>query len=417
MVGIDPTDKKYIITFKPKDQRPNQRDDKFEIFRSTIGLADVRDVLDIGRYKENHMHDPILKTKQTVTDINSFQTPFIMARLTADQANRLRKNPNIALVEEDSVFYAVEEVQGWQVPKVKADTTWAAPLSVRGAGVNVGILDTGCLPHIDFGGNVKVNQNFTIRPGTGSEDAVHHGTHVAGICGAAQGNNEGVQGIAPSCNLWNLRAGDNQGMFTTTDMIEGVTYATQNNAHVFNMSISGGGLVQSLQDALTALFNTGCVIMGAAGNTGRQETATYPANFTGVIGISNLAIDNNLSVTSTWGTMVDFTTPGRDIVSLGENNLYRSLDGTSMACPCASGIAALMLSAYNDTGCPPYSPGAKKNAIIEAVMRDTAIKTGLVGAGAAGTRDIKYGYGLPQANVAVASLKGVLPAATIISAS
>lgn len=414
MVGIDPNNKKYIITFKPKDQRPNQRDDKFEIFRNAIGLADVRDVLDIGQYKENHMHDPIIKTKQTVTDINSFETPFIMARLTEDQANRLRKNPNVSLVEEDAVYYAAEETQGWQIPKVKADAAWASPLAVRGAGVNVAILDTGVNPHIDIDTNLKINQNFTLRPGTAAEDVNHHGTHVAGICGALQGNNVGIQGVAPSCNIWNLRAGDNQGLFSAADMVEGATYASQNNAHVLNMSIAGGPFVQALQDTLTAMFDKGIVLMGANGNTGVQETVIYPASYVGVIGISNLHTNNLPHPSSTFGTMTDFTAPGGDINSLAPNNGYQILSGTSMATPAASGVAALMLSAYNDTGCPPYSPGARKNQVIESVMKDTAIKTGLTGAGPIGQRDIFYGYGLLQADKAVAALKGVTPAAVII---
>ena len=408
MVTIDPKNKKYIITFKPKNLRPNKRDDKVEIFRHIIGLADVRDIAYITNLTGSHKEDELHKTMSTVTDINLFETPFVFARLTADQVGRLRRDPNVSLVEEDATYYVAEEVVGWQIPKLQADQTWATPLSVRGSGVNVAIMDTGVDPHLDINANLKINQNFTTRPGTAAEDANRHGTHVAGITGAVQGNNEGIQGVAPSCNIWNLRAGDHQGLFAATDMVEGVTYANQNNAHVFNMSIAGGPLVQAMQDSLTALFNKGCVLMGANGNTGQQETVMYPANYPGVIGISNLHNNNLPHPSSTFGTMTDFTAPGGDIISLAENNLYRTLSGTSMATPGASGVAALMLSAYNDNGCPPYTPGAKKNTIIESVMRDTAIKTGLTGAGPIGQRDIFYGYGLLQARAAVASLKGVL---------
>lgn len=411
MVAIDPKDKKYIITFKPKNLRPNKRDDKVEIFRHVVGLEDTNDIAHPAFLTGNKMQDQLHKTKSTVTDINMYETPFVFARLTLDQVSRLRRDPNVSLVEEDATYYVAEEIVGWQVPKLQADQAWAAPLSVRGAGVNVAIMDTGVNPHLDLNANLKINQNFTIRPGTAAEDPNRHGTHVAGITGAVQGNNDGIAGIAPSCNIWNLRSGDHQGLFAATDMVEGVTYANQNNAHVFNMSIAGGPFVQAMQDSLTALFNKGCVLMGANGNTGQQETVMYPATYPGVIGISNLHNNNLPHPTSTFGTMTDFTAPGGDIQSLAENNLYRILSGTSMATPAASGVAALMLSAYNDNGCPPYSPGAQKNVVIESVMRDTAIKTGLTGAGPVGQRDIFYGYGLLQAKTAVASLKGVLPSA------
>jgi subtilisin family serine protease len=411
MVAIDPKAKKYIITFKRKDQRPNGVDDKIAIFRQIIGLEDIRDILDISKYTGDHMHDPIQKTETTVTDINSYENPFIGARLTSDQVGRLRRDPNISSVNEGVTYHTAEEFPGWQVDKLTAPQTWAAPLSARGAGVNVAIMDTGCQPHLDINANLKLNQNFTARPGTASEDSVHHGTHVAGICGAIQGNNEGIQGIAPNCNIWNLRAGDQNGIFAEIDMVEALEFARQNNAHVVNMSVTSLQFSSQLEGLMASLANQGIVMCGAVGNTGRQETVTYPAGYTGVIGVSNLAIEGALSVTSTWGTMVDVTAPGRDIQSLGENNLYRVLDGTSMACPSVSGVCALMLSAYANTGCPPYDVGATKAQIIEKVLTQTTTKTGLIGAGAVGTKDIRYGFGLPVARIAVASLKGVLPSA------
>lgn len=410
MVSIDPKDKKYIITFKRKDLRPNQRDDKIAIFRHVVGLDDVRDIVDISSLTGSHMEDSLNKTRSTVTDINSYETPFVFARLSLDQVARLRKDPNVEFVEEEIFRKIAEETRGWQIGDMYIEKAWAAPLSVRGAGVNVAIIDTGCHTHIDFGSNLKINQNFTSRSGTVAEDPNRHGTHVAGICGAVEGNNEGIQGVAPSCNLWNLRAGDHQGLLSTADMIEAHQYATQNNAHVVNMSVAGGPFSQAEQNAITTGFNSGIVYVAAAGNTGQQESANYPSSYPGVISISNLykASDDfdDLHSTSSYGSYVDFCAPGSDIVSLAENNGYRNLTGTSMACPAVSGIVALMLSAYNDTGCPPYTTGARKNQVIEKVLIDTAEKNGLTTFVAT-----KFGNGRPRANMAVASLKGVLPSA------
>lgn len=412
MVGIDPTNKKYIITFKRKDERPNQRDDKFEIFRNTIGLEDVRDILDLSRHKENHMHDPIRKTNKTVTDINSYQSPLIIARLTADQAARLRRDPNVLFIQEDAVEYADAETTGYQVVKLKAGTAWLSPLSATGSGVNVAIIDTGVSPHIDFGSptHVKVNQNFTLRPGTASEDAPnYHGTHVAGICGAAASNNEGIQGIAPQCNIWNLRAGDETGSFQATDSTEAVQYALQNGAHVINMSFAGTTDIPARADLLQQCFQGGMCLCSSAGNTGVRETARYPSATPGVMAISNLSEVGDLPTpSSSFGPYVDFTAPGENINSLGTNNTYHTLTGTSMSSPAFAGVCALCLSAYNDTGCPPYDPGATKSQVVEKVIRETCSKSNLTGSTPAGTKDEFYGYGFPQANNAVASLKGVL---------
>ena len=418
MAKIDQKDKKYMITFKRKDLRPNKRDDKFELFRHIVGLEDVRDILDLSRYKDNHMTEPIRKTVSTVTDINSYECPFVFARLTEYQVGRLRRDPNVLIVEEDGMWYATEELQGYQVPKLRAPNAWAAPLSCRGQGANVASIDTGVNPHLDLGANLKINQNFTARPGTAAEDANHHGTHVAGITGALEGNNDGIQGIAPNCNIWNLRAGDQNGGFQQTDSIEAIQYATQNSAHVINMSFGGTASGNSAgEQAVTAAWNAEILLFGAAGNTGIQEAAFYPAAYPNVLGVSNLnetgdALVPGVGFGSSWGTYVDFTTPGHNIVSLAENNLYRTLSGTSMACPAASGVAALCVQAYNSApACPPRDPSSKRNVVIANVLAQTAIKTGLSGAGPVGTRDIRYGYGLLQAGTAVTSLKGVLPTA------
>lgn len=425
MVAIDPKDPKYIITFKRKDLRPNKRDDKLEIFRQAVGLEDVSDILDLSHFTGHHMTSPVRKTNVTVTDINSYETPFVIARLNLDQVNRLRKNPNVELVEDNQLRYMDEEIVGYQIPTMEAGPgVWNAPLNIRGAGVNVAVIDTGCDPHIDFGGNLKVNQNFGNLPGFAAADAVHHGTHVCGTVGAAAGNNEGIQGVAPSCNIWNIKTissvvsgGQTLQVFQTADLVEALTYCNQNNAHIVNMSLSGPNSAAAEQTAITAGFSTGNIVyVAAAGNESVNVAARYPAGYTGVISISNLAETlTALHPTSSRGPYVDFTAPGHNIVSLAENNLYRSLTGTSMACPGFAGVCALMYSAFpgGGGGCPPTTPGAPRNQQIENVLRDTAKKTGLSGAGPVGQKDSLYGYGLPRAQTAVSTLKGVLPSALL----
>jgi hypothetical protein len=85
---IDTEVPKYLVVFKPKDRRPNQTDDKLELFRSIIGLEDVRDILDLQYYKGSHMTDPIpQKTPTTVTDNNAYDMPVIALGLPRTMAN------------------------------------------------------------------------------------------------------------------------------------------------------------------------------------------------------------------------------------------------------------------------------------------------------------------------------------------
>lgn len=412
MVGIDPRNKKYIITFKPKPERPNQRDDKFEIFRNVVGLADVRDILDLNRHTgPTHMHDPIRKTLFTVTDINSYDSPIINAKLTPDQANRLRKDPNVLYVMEESIEYATVEGVTWQWPEVHTQQAQASPLSAFGSGVNVCVLDTGVdNTHVDLTARVKVVQNF-VADNLGGKGGSDHGTHVAGIIGATQGNNEGTAGVAPLCNIWNLRCGDGVGAFSQADIIEAQEYAKANGATLLNQSFGGSAFDATLQTRYQSLYDAGLLIINSAGNSGVQQLE-YPGSYPSNVCISSIQPGHIISDFSTWNNTVDLTAPGTDISSCGYNNTIVTKSGTSMACPCVCGIAALCFGVFRANACgPPYTPGARPNQIIEAVLRDSATKTAsdglLTGSQPRGTKDIFYGYGIPLADVCVAALKGV----------
>jgi hypothetical protein len=102
MTKIDTDPPKYLVVSKPKDRRHNQREDKLELFRSIIGLEDVRDILDLRRYKGSHMTDPIRKTPITITDNNRYDMPVIAARLTDEQVARLRRDPNVDSVHHET---------------------------------------------------------------------------------------------------------------------------------------------------------------------------------------------------------------------------------------------------------------------------------------------------------------------------
>jgi len=104
MVAIDPSAKKYIIRFKPKEQRVNRRDDKVELFRAILGIEDTNNILDVTKESDKVRLSVIKKTVfekdlQTISDINTYQLPLVMARLTEEQYHKVRKDPNVLYVE------------------------------------------------------------------------------------------------------------------------------------------------------------------------------------------------------------------------------------------------------------------------------------------------------------------------------
>lgn len=417
MVKIDEKQPKYFIKFKPKEQRPNKHDDKLELFRHIAGIDDHMDLLDLNRYTGSHMTDQIHKTMETVTDINNYNVPVVIARLTKEQVEMLRRDPNVEYVAPDGYAYSCQQpgpisgqqVIPWGFTKVRAREAWTVSQK-KGDGVIVAVVDTGVdSNHPDLKPAVTVNQNFTTRAGFLPEDGALHGAHVCGTI-VMQDNAQGFVGIAPNAKAWNLRAGDHLGLFLWTDWLEALEYAKTNNAPIVNNSVASPNIspTQPGPDTIQSSIrdgsdNKGILYFAALGNEGNPNANSFPSNAYGTIGISNIATTNDLSSTSNSGVHTDFCCPGRDIWSTTINGQYFMHDGTSMATPHASGIAALALSVFNDKGCPPYGTGLKKNKVVGGAFRLAVDKLGKFTT----ERDNRYGYGLPLADKVCRAMMGM----------
>lgn len=172
-----------------------------------------------------------------------------------------------------------------------------------------------------------------------------HGTHVAGIIAAVQNNNKGISGIAPEALIMPLKAGystGRSGFLKTSDILEAITYAVNNNADVINMSFAGAELVV-LEDILNFAFDLGVVCVAAAGNSS-SSTVTYPAGLPSVIAVGAVDSQNYKAYYSNYGDWVTLSAPGTYILSTMPNNSYDFKSGTSMAAPQVAGLAALLKS-------------------------------------------------------------------------
>ena len=185
-----------------------------------------------------------------------------------------------------------------------------------------------------------------------------HGTHCAGIAAAAGKNDKGIVGIAYGCRIMAIKAGQYAGIFSTTDIAEGVYYAIENGADIINMSL-GGPDSEVVRDALSVAFGD-IVLIAAAGNSGRANESpcpgaspSYPAAHNWVLGVearkkyySNgawQAAFSNFDCIQYTKYEYEVMAPGVSIYSTwpGEG-AYASLDGTSMAAPTIAGMAGLL---------------------------------------------------------------------------
>lgn len=247
----------------------------------------------------------------------------------------------------------------------------------------VAVIDTGVdYNHPDLAANIWVNRNeipdngidddengyvddyygWDAVAGRGSGMDDHgHGTHVAGIIGAAN-NKEGIVGIAYNAKIMPVKAGQATGIFLQNDIAEAIIYAYSNGADVINMSFGGTACSIAVQDALMSAYTT-TTLVAAAGNDGYPNQPTdyypyflpsYPAALPYVIGVMSVNSRDIESGFTNWDAYsynnieYELYAPGEGIFSTLAGGSYGNLSGTSMAAPVVSGIAALLRSYYTD---------------------------------------------------------------------
>ncbi len=183
------------------------------------------------------------------------------------------------------------------------------------------------------------------------EDNDDHGTHVAGIIGAAVGNGTGIAGIAGEVDvkLMALKInGGSKGTGSLSAAIEAIKYATRMGADICNLS---WGTSQSVAALKQVMQESNMLFVAAAGNTGDNNDVKpiYPADLglDNVISVTFINAVGELTSLSNYGpNSVDLAAPGEDIYSTTVGN-YASLSGSSMAAPQVTGVAAIIY-ACND---------------------------------------------------------------------
>lgn len=187
-----------------------------------------------------------------------------------------------------------------------------------------------------------------------------HGTHVAGIVAANRKNEIGSKGIADNVKIMSVRAVPN-GDERDKDVANAILYAVDNGAQVINMSFgkSTSPLKEVVDKAVKYAERKGVLMIHAAGNDSNDIDVekNYPSRFYAdgteaknwiEVGASSWGADADFvgSFSNYGKKSVDLFAPGVEIYSTLPDNKYKKLDGTSMASPVTTGVAALLFSYF-----------------------------------------------------------------------
>ncbi len=303
--------------------------------------------------------------------------------------------------------------------------------------VIVSVVDGGIdYGHEDLADAYAGGRNFV----SGGKVTAHtHGTHVAGTIGAVSNNGKGVEGIAGgdasqgikgvrllSCQIFETSSdGSDNGGDSATAIKWGAdngAVISQNSWGYDYDSNNDGKLTGSEYEAAMAatissahkaavdyfIKYAGCdndgnqlpdspmkggVVIFAAGNDAIENGA--PANYEPIIAVGSIGPDYSRAYYSNYGSWVDIAAPGGDsyfdngqIYSTLPDNKYGWMQGTSMACPHVSGVAALIVSYYGGQG---FTNDMLKERLIGGARKDVLSSNAKIGPLADALGSIVYG--------------------------
>jgi serine protease AprX len=356
-------------------------------------------------------------------------------RIPASALEALANDPEVAHISADHVVQSTGKGLDYHLEAVHGDNaSWNGFDSGDGGNIGVAIIDSGISAQKDVAGQLVHSETF-VRDGV-TDDLYGHGTHVAGIvAGNGQASSGSgafytFRGIAPAANLINLRVLDRNGVGSDSTVIAGIQQAialkNQYRIRVINLSL-GRPVFESytldpLCQAVEAAWKAGIVVVAAAGNEGRNNSAqtngyatiTAPGNDPYVITVGAMKTagtpgrgDDLIASYSAKGPTLfdhivkpDIVAPGNRVIStmagssyfrnncsiclipqslyMAQNpatnsDQYLMLSGTSMATPVVSGAAALLIQQD-----PSLSPDQVKARLMKTSTKNfPAVSTAL----------------------------------------
>jgi type VII secretion-associated serine protease mycosin len=230
--------------------------------------------------------------------------------------------------------------QQWFLTTLKVSQAHAIS---TGAGIIVGLVDTGVDPHRDLKRNLLPGFSEVSGKADGRTDTAGHGTNMAGLIVAHGRGSAGVLGIAPAAKLLPIRAAKD-GKITGAETAKGIDYSVAHKAQVISVSLAAAPAFELLQ-AVDNASSANVVIVAGVGNGG-STLLGYPAAVPGVLAVGSTDRNGKHSSFSNTGGNIQICAPGESIVTTAPGNQYDKVVGSSAATAIVSGAVALVRAKF-----------------------------------------------------------------------
>lgn len=254
-------------------------------------------------------------------------------------------------VKAGDVTAQSDELDLWHLESTQLARARTAGYGGIGEGVGVAVLDTGIKPVPEIADRIKSAWALDTDGNpheTDMKDTQGHGTHVGGLIAGK------TVGVAPGAELMSFVMIPG-GFGTFSNFIAAINFiASRPEISVMNMSAGVPGYDPSMRSSIQALLSVGVLPVIAIGNEG-PNTSRSPGNYVESlsVGASNKSQKvwsssggGNLAPDAMVYPVPNLVAPGEAVTSCVMNGGYQSWNGTSMATPLVSGLAALIIEKH-----------------------------------------------------------------------
>ena len=268
----------------------------------------------------------------------------LLVELNSEEAKALCNNNEINYIEKEVEVHASHNSKNYK--KNSLNKKWNYNIinynfkkKNKDEKIKVAVLDSG----VDLGNDIDVEESINLVSDEENspvfQDITGHGSSVAGII-AAKKNDYGIEGLNPNVELYSAKILDNTNKAPISRVVNGIYWAIDKGVKIINISFGTTKDSIVLHKAIKDAYDSGILIVAAAGNTGSE--VEYPAAYKEVMAVGSVNSKGEISDYSAKGEEVEILAPGEKIHSTGGFGGVLVSSGTSLAVPHVVAAASLI---------------------------------------------------------------------------